>query len=127
MAKKNAPSKEHLQYLKQVLAKEGIDLQCEISLCLSDIPKSYMQKAKNNKIYCDIVIGIRKEPDQWGRDLKVYMKPTAKDKENNVAKSYVGGGRMITFALSNGEEPTESDIEKLFNPPATNEKDDLPF
>ena len=114
MAKKNAPSKEHLEFIKEVLTTNGIDLQLEISLCLSDLPKDKMTQAKNGKIYLDVVAAIRKEPDQWGRDIKVYAKPTEADRKAQAAKVYVGGGRMITFATSSGETPSEEELkEKL--------------
>lgn len=112
MAKKNAPSKEHLQFLKEVLSTNQIDMQFEISLCLTDLPKTHLQKANNGKIYIDIVASMRKEPDQWGRDVKVAVKQTAKDKDEKAPKIYVGGGRMITFAQTTAETPTDKDLEE---------------
>jgi hypothetical protein len=119
MAKKNSPSKEHLDFLKEVLATNGIDLQVEISLCLSDIPKERMSKAKNGKIYVDVVAAMRKEPDQWNRDVKVYARPTEADRKNQAPKIYVGGGRLITFAKSSGETPSDEEVNNLmpFEPP----------
>ena len=125
MAKKNAPSKEHLDFLKEVLSTNGIDLQIEISLCLSDIPKERMSKAKNGKIYVDIVAAIRKEPDQWNRDIKVYAKPTQDDRKNQSPKIYVGGGRMITFAKESGTEPSDEDINNLMPFPTSHEENDF--
>lgn len=113
MAKKNSPSKEHLDFLKEVLTTNGIDLQVEISLCLSDIPKERMSKAKNGKIYVDIVAAMRKEPDQWNRDVKVYARPTEADRKNQAPKIYVGGGRLITFASSSGETPSDDEVNNL--------------
>lgn len=112
MAKTNQPSKEHLDFLKEVLTTNEIDLQFEISLCLSDLPKTHLQKAKNGKIYIDIVASPRKEADQWGRDIKVAVKQTKKDREEKAPKIYVGGGRMITFASNGSETPTDKDIEE---------------
>ena len=125
MAKKNAPSKEHLDFLKEVLVTNAIDLQLEISLCLSEIPKDRMTKGKNGKIYVDIVAAPRKEPDQWGRDIKVYIKPSAKDRENKSPKLYVGGGRMITFAASSAEQPTDEEINNLMPFDLPDEKNDF--
>lgn len=112
MAKKNSPSKEHLKFLKDVLATNQIDLQFEISLCLSDIPKSHIQKAKNGKLYLDIVASPRKEPDQWGRDIKVSIKPTQKEREEKTPKIYVGGGRMITFATDGNQQASQQDMDE---------------
>lgn len=125
MAKKNAPSKEHLDFLKEVLSTNGIDMQIEISLCLSDIPKDKMSKAKNGKIYVDIVSAMRKEPDQWNRDVKVYIKPSEADRKNQAPKVYVGGGRLITFAKESGATPTDEDISNLMPFDVPNEKDDF--
>lgn len=113
MAKKNSPSKEAVKSLQDFLQSKSYDFQCEISLCLSDLPKSHMSKAKNGKVYADIVVGIRKEPDQWGRDLKVYMKPTKEDRENKSPKSYVGGGKMIIFEADGITPPEASDYNNL--------------
>lgn len=113
MSKKNSPSKEHLEFLKEVLSTNGIDLQLEISLCLSDMPKVKMSKARNGKIYLDVVAALRKEPDQWHRDIKVYVKPSEEDRKNQAPKIYVGGGRMITFAKSSGDAPTDEEVNNL--------------
>lgn len=123
MAKKNSPSREHLEFLKEVLTTNGIDLQIEISLCLSDMPKTKMTKAKNGKIYLDVVAALRKEPDQWNRDIKVYVKPSEDDRKNQLAKTYVGGGRMITFAKSSGDAPTDEEVNNLMPFDVPNEKD----
>ena len=116
MTTKNLPNKEVAKWLKEVMEENKIDLQFEISLCFSDIPKTHMNKAKNGKIYGEIIVGIRKEPDQWGRDLKVYMKPSKQDREEKAPKNYVGGGRMITFVQSQGEAPTDNEVDNLFTP-----------
>ena len=127
MAQEKTNQKEAKAKLMQLLEDAGFDLQQEISLCLSDIPKNKMSKAKNGKIYCDIVIGIRKEPDQWGRDLKVYMKPTKEDREQKAPKVYVGGGKTFIFAQGQQNQPTDEEINNIIPTDTTNEKGDLPF
>lgn len=127
MTTKNLPNKEVAKWLKETMEENKIDLQFEISLCLSDIPKTYMTKAKNGKIYGEIIVGIRKEPDQWGRDLKVYMKPSKQDREEKAPKNYVGGGRMITFVQSQGEAPTDNEVDNLFTPTTESEENNCPY
>lgn len=127
MTTKNLPNKEVAKWLKEVMEENKIDLQFEISLCFSDIPKTHMNKAKNGKIYGEIIVGIRKEPDQWGRDLKVYMKPSKQDREQKAPKNYVGGGRMITFVQSQGENPTDNEIDNLFEPTKNSEENNCPY
>ena len=127
MAQQKTNQKEAKAKLMQILEDAGFDLQQEISICLSDIPRDKMSKAKNGKIYCDIIVGMRKEPDQWGRDLKVYMKPTKEDREQKSAKVYVGGGKTFIFAQGQTNSPTDQEINNIIPASTTDEKDDLPF
>lgn len=126
---KNKPSKEAQATLKQFLADSKFDLQFEIDLCLSDLLKTKMRKGSNGKIYTGIVIGIRKEPDQWGRDLKVYETPTSDDRKNGTAKNYVGGGRMTIFVHSvENDVPTDAEVNAIIDNTEPHEKEgDLPF
>lgn len=127
MANVKTNQKEAMATLKKCLETLGFDLQQEISLCLSDLPRDRMTKGKNGKLYMNLTIAMRKEPDQWGRDLKVYVTPTQKDKENHSAKVYVGGGKTFIFAENQSASPTDDEINAIIPPPETNEKDDLPF
>lgn len=127
MAQAKTNQKEAKAKLLKLLQDAGLDIQQELDICLSDIPKDRMSKATNGKIYCNIVVGMRKEPDQWGRDLKVYMQPTKKDRENSVGKIYVGGGKTFIFANGTTSEPSQADIDAILPPAEKNEKDDLPF
>lgn len=127
MAQAKTNQKEAKAKLLKLLQDAGLDIQQELDICLSDIPKDRMSKATNGKIYCNIVVGMRKEPDQWGRDLKVYMQPTKKDRENSVGKIYVGGGKTFIFANETTSEPSQADIDAILPQAENNEKDDLPF
>lgn len=127
MSNKNRPSKECVAKLKEVLKSFGYDLQQEISLCLSDLPRDHMTKGNNGKLYMNLTIGIRREPDQWGRDLKVYVSPTRDDKAKQSPKVYVGGGKMIIFASGEAECPSQEDIDAVIPPQNINEESDIPF
>lgn len=127
MDAKKLSQKELMETFKAFLQEKGFDIQQEIGLCLSDIPKTHMRKGKNGKIYTDIVVALRKEPDQWGRDLKVYVKPTKVEREAKEAKNYVGGGKTFIFASENDAPLTDGDIEDLYKNVETEEKGDLPF
>ena len=127
MEAKKISQKDLLNEFRTYLEEKGFDIQQEVGLCLSDIPKTHMRKGKNGKIYCDIVVGIRKEPDQWGRDLKVYIKPTQKDREAKEPKCYVGGGKTFIFASENDSAVVDADIENLYDDVKTEEKGNLPF
>ena len=50
MATNKTNQKEAKEKLLEALKTLGFDIQQEISLCLSDIPKDRMSKAKNGKI-----------------------------------------------------------------------------
>lgn len=127
MATKNKPSKHAVEDLRKFAEEKGMDIQQEISLCLSDLTKSKMTKGSNGKIYCNIVVAMRKEPDQWHRDLKVYEPLTKEERENHVAKNYVGGGKTIIFVTQTGEEPTDEDLANILPEEKKDEKDDLPY
>lgn len=127
MATAIKPSKEAVAELKRILEEKGFDLQFDVSLCLSDFDKSRMRKGNNGKIYTNIVVGIRKEPDQWSRDVKVYESPTREDRENHVAKNYVGGGNMTIFVRRQDQAPTDEDLKNLGIDSNEEKKDDLPF
>jgi len=127
MAIKNKPSKEAVKEVKQYLEAKGYDLQQELSICLSDLPKDHFSKGSNGKLYVNLTVGIRKEPDQWGRDLKVYVTPTKQDKEAHSPKNYVGGGNMIIFASAGQAVPTDEEIAAIIPAADSNEKDNLPF
>lgn len=127
MANVKTNQKEAMATLKKCLETLGFDLQQEISLCLSDLPRDHMTKGNNGKLYMNLTIAMRKEPDQWGRDLKVYVTPTKKDKENHSAKVYVGGGKTFIFAENQSASPTDDEINAIIPPPEANEKSDLPF
>lgn len=87
----------------------------EISVCLNDIPREKMRKGNNGKIYFSLTIAKRKEPDQWKRDLKVYISQSKEDREKNVPKIYVGGGKTITFESQEQEPPTAEEMEAILN------------
>ena len=64
-----------------------------IDLCLSDIPKDMMIRAKNDKVYCKVVVAERKEPDKFGNDLTVFMSNPKENREK--PRVFVGCGKTI--------------------------------
>lgn len=126
---KNKPSKEAKEALIKNLTEWGYDVQFEISLCLSDLMRQKMHKSTKGKIYTDLIVGVRKEPDQWGRDLKVYETPTSEDRKNGTPKNYVGGGRMTIFVHSVANDtPTDGEVNAIIDKnPTDEEEEDIPF
>lgn len=92
------------------------NLNYEISVCLSDIPKGKMSKSENGKIYVNLTVAKRREPDQWKRDLKVYVSQKQAEREAGEAKVYVGAGRTVEFKPKENVPPTDKDIENLLAP-----------
>ena len=53
MEAKKISQKDLLSEFRAYLEEKGFDIQQEVGLCLSDIPKTHMRKGKNGKIYCE--------------------------------------------------------------------------
>ena len=64
-----------------------------LSICLSDLPKEKIQKAKNGKLYININIRKRKEPDQFGQDVYATVQQTKEEKEA------IREGRLVVVSL----------------------------
>ena len=92
-----------------------------ISICLSDLPKAKITEHKNGKKYISLVVDDRKEADQYGNDLTVYVNHTKEEREAKAAKVYVGQGKTYTFI---GQAKQEA---KPANAAAADEDDGLPF
>lgn len=97
------------------------NLLLNLSICLSDIPREKMRKGNNGKIYTTITVSARKEPDQWKRDLKVYMSQSQEERRGGVNKVYIGGGQTVKVAES-VENPSSKEVDEMFSP-----VDDCPF
>lgn len=116
MAIKRLKDNQVREVIQKLTSELHADIQFEISLDLTSIPKERITKASNGKKYISLVVGYRKEPDQWGRDLKVYIQQTQEDRKNSEAKIYIGGGKTIIF------------VDDKTNHTTTDEKEsDLPF
>ena len=93
-----------------------------LNLCLSDIDKSKIFTAKNGKKYLSVVVTERKEVDQYGNDLVVYVSQSKDERDNKVQKNYIGNGKTY------GEKSTTAQQQEAPQPqPQEEETDDLPF
>lgn len=79
-----------------------------INLCLSDIDQNKIFLSKNGKKYLSICVTDRKEPDQYGNDLTVYINQTKEEREAKQPRKFIG---------------TAKNLKKT----ALTEKSDLPF
>lgn len=125
-AKKDIQRKK-VERFKYLMTKENMSLQCNLSICLSDIPKDRLRKSNNGKIYASLDLAVRKEPDQWGRDLKVWITQTQADREARQNKIYVGSGKIVIFELQQGQAATEGDYETLMNTEQNENTENLPY
>ena len=71
-----------------------------LNLCLSDIDKTKIFTAKNGKKYLSVVVTERKEVDQYGNDLAVYVSQSKDERDSRAQKNYIGSGKTY------GEKPT---------------------
>ncbi len=61
-----------------------------VSICMDDLTKEKLFKAKNGKTYANLSVLTLKEPNQWGKDVQVYEY----DKETKK-KKFVGNGKVF--------------------------------
>ena len=93
-----------------------------LNICLSDIDKSKIFTAKNGKKYLSVVVTERKEVDQYGNDLVVYVSQSKDERDNKSPKNYIGNGKTY------GEKPTTAQSQESPQPqPQEEETEDLPF
>lgn len=86
-----------------------------LSICLSDIPKDRITRANNGKAYVNIVVDTRREADQFGNTLSVYISQTKEERDRRENKTYIGSGKEYKF---NTTQPINQTDEVT---------DDLPF
>lgn len=118
-------------------------VKMDISICISDIDPKHMVKSANGKVYCNLTVAKRINPDQWKRDVKVYQTQTRAEIDAHETLRYVGAGRVFIFEEKPLEHPTEDDITKILSqaqaappkkdeapetaPQPTEPESDLPF
>jgi len=74
-------------YVGKGIRHQEYDL-INFSICLSDIPKEDIVKAKNGKKYVNMTIARMKDTDQWGKTHTVYIdnfKPEKKETDNDLS------------------------------------------
>lgn len=88
-------------------------------ICLSDIPKEFIKKGDDGKLYLQISVSPRKEVGTKGNDTTIAVNKTKEEREANPETIYIGGGRIFYFKKDN--TPTN------FTPADESDYDDLPF
>lgn len=95
-----------------------------LSLCLSDIDKTKIKKGSNGKMYLNIVVRERKEPDKFGNSLTVWVQQSKEEREAKADKNYIGAGKVLEFKSEAPNTPEE--VEELPEMDA-DDMGDLPF
>lgn len=91
-----------------------------LNICLSDIDKTKIFTAKNGKKYLSVVVTERKEVDQFGNDLVVYVSQSKDERDNKAQKNYIGSGKTY------GERTTQAQPQEA-SQPQDEGTEDLPF
>jgi len=94
----------------------------QISVCLSDLPKDKMKKPANGKVYINLIVADRREPDQYGNDLTVFVSQSKEEREAKADKIYCGQGKKL-------QQQTAPSAEQIEAAPGVSEEEtnDLPF
>lgn len=81
-----------------------------LNVCLTDIPKERMRKAKDGKFYADIIITGMKEADKYGNTMTAYMSQSKEERTAKQAKIYVGKAKQLGTPTS--EAPQQSNNQQ---------------
>ncbi len=96
-----------------------------LSICLTDIPKELITKAKNGKSYVNLTSFIASEKGQYGDNGGVTLPQTKEQRDAKDKKVYVGNAKLF---WSNGEGlVVESEPQQAVSTSIVEEVDDLPF
>jgi hypothetical protein len=69
----------------------------QVSICLTDIPKSSIYESKNGKKYLNLDIIAKKETDQYGKNLTVALSQTKEQREAKAETVWLGNGKTLNF------------------------------
>ena len=98
-----------------------------LNLCLSDIDKSKVFTAKNGKKYLSVVVTDRKEVDQFGNDLVVYVSQSKDERDSKSPKNYIGNGKTYQSFSRQQEDADDRPLPSSMTQPQDEGTEDLPF
>ena len=95
------------------------------SINLNNIPKDKIIVGKKGK-YLPVVVTVNDEVDQFGNQGPIVVDQTKEERENKVAKTYLGNVKVV---WTNGTFPEKVPYEKepVNAEPLGDEGEDLPF
>ena len=92
-----------------------------ISICLSDLPKSKIKLSDNGKMYCNLVVAERREKGRFDETHYVALSQTQEERKAGEPKVYVGSGKEYN------PQPQQPTPEAIDNMPTIGDDDGLPF
>lgn len=110
------------------------------SICITDLMdkvkashSSFSKSVKNGKVYCNILIWVNEEKDEFGNNISVQLSST-KEKREQEGKIYIGNAKKLETSkpVSSSDAPQgnwDANIPVRENPAPTAATiaDDLPF
>lgn len=101
-----------------------------LNICLSDILESKITTGKNGKKYVNITVDTKRDTDQFGNDLTVFLSQTKDERLAKEPKAYVGSGKTFNFERQEQRPAYTPVMGAKETPPQEIRKegdDDLPF
>lgn len=92
-----------------------------LSVCLTDLPKSKIKLAENGKKYISLTVRDLQNADAYGNTHTLFVSQTKEERDAKANRTYVGRGKEVVFRAAT---PTIEDVESL---PSAENLDDLPF
>lgn len=96
-----------------------------ISICVTDLLEeakgknpAFSRSEKNGKVYVNLFVGDKQDPDQYGQNVYVKLNPPKDQQE--VHGKFIGNGKIIEYTPSNAPV-TDQDTNDL------PDDSDLPF
>lgn len=110
-----------------------------LNICISDLPTESIRVGKNGKSYINLICDERREVSQYGETHTITLSQSKEEREDKVAKVYVGGGKEYIFENRQQQQSPQqharapepqSNLAKYqaeIKGKEANEIDDLPF
>jgi len=78
-----------------------------VSVALAKIDKTRFTADKNGNKYLQLTISVNDEPDQYGKDVQVWMEQTKEEREAKASRVFCGNGKVV-FGKVGGTAPAQS-------------------
>ena len=93
------------------------------SVCLTDLDKAKITKAKNGKQYYQFNSTVFDNVDQYGNNVSITEPQTKEQRDANEPKKYLGNGKVLFESQSKVQQPTSPQQRQEFS----DDSDALPY